>query len=88
VSGYCKPSPVPWRANRLSDEQKQDLVRRYQRGEGSQAWLRPSVCSASTVTPLVQGGSGEEVYGSSKRQNGQGPSFSPLATQRQCCCRR
>jgi len=78
VSGYATLSSS-MAANRLSDEQKQDLVRRYQRGEGSQALAAAFGCSANTVTRLVKAALGEEVYGQLKRQRGKAQA-SPLAT--------
>jgi len=68
-------------SNRLSDEQKQDLAERYQRGEGSQALAAAFGCSANTVTRLVKAALGEEVYGQLKRQRGKANASAPAGAE-------
>ena len=51
---------------RLTDSQKQELVRRFREGEATQVLADHYGCSSTTVTRMVRSELGEEAYGALK----------------------
>jgi hypothetical protein len=51
---------------RLTDSQKQELVRRFREGEATQVLADHFGCSSTTVTRMVRAELGEEAYGALK----------------------